>query len=399
MQNQLHYVIIANPENRRVKMFQEALKNLSMPPAKIISYQDLINHQANLSIVDQANTIIRIESPGENFTVECALIKMGAEILFNNEIDNGDQLIDNKLIDNFITDHLVKISPDMIDDYLADDAGRIYYPHLWYLGFTKLLNNLTKELAQYQGWRWMNAPEDILLMFNKLKCQQLLAKNGIPVPHRLGIVKSFEHLHEMMRAQNINRVFLKLAHGSSASGVVAYRINKDNQCAITSVELVKHQYMIKLYNSLKLRTYYDIAEIRSIVDELARYNLFAEEWLPKAGFQGRTCDLRVLMIKDQPSHMIVRLSKHPITNLHLLNARGDAEKLREYIGAKKWQPMLNSCQRVMQCFAQSHYAGLDIMFSPTFNKHYILEVNAFGDLLPNLLRDNLDTYSAEIMAI
>jgi hypothetical protein len=52
----------------------------------------------------------------------------------------------------------------------------------------------------------------------------------------------------------------------------------------------------------------------------------------------------------------------------------------------------------MRQFPGSLYAGVDIAISPNFAEHHVLEVNAFGDLLPGLLHQGLDTYEAEVAA-
>jgi hypothetical protein len=53
----------------------------------------------------------------------------------------------------------------------------------------------------------------------------------------------------------------------------------------------------------------------------------------------------------------------------------------------------------MRCFPGSLYAGIDLLIANGFRKHAILEVNAFGDLLPNVLWNGRDTYTAEIEAV
>jgi hypothetical protein len=37
------------------------------------------------------------------------------------------------------------------------------------------------------------------------------------------------------------------------------------------------------------------------------------------------------------------------------------------------------------------------MFTPKFQRHYVLEVNAFGDLLPDVVHDGEDVYMAELI--
>jgi hypothetical protein len=42
--------------------------------------------------------------------------------------------------------------------------------------------------------------------------------------------------------------------------------------------------------------------------------------------------------------------------------------------------------------------AVDLLISPCFRKFAVAEVNAFGDLLPRLEHEGLDTYGAEISA-
>lgn len=41
---------------------------------------------------------------------------------------------------------------------------------------------------------------------------------------------------------------------------------------------------------------------------------------------------------------------------------------------------------------------IDLMFTPSFRRHAILELNAFGDLLPSARHREQDTYTAELTA-
>jgi hypothetical protein len=53
----------------------------------------------------------------------------------------------------------------------------------------------------------------------------------------------------------------------------------------------------------------------------------------------------------------------------------------------------------MQCFPGSLYAGIDLLVTADFRRHAVLEVNAFGDLLPGVLCGGEDTYALEIAAM
>jgi len=244
----------------------------------------------------------------------------------------------------------------------------------------------------------MNCTDDIALMFDKPRCHETLSSNGVSVPRALGCPRSFDDLMERMTARSCRRVFIKLAHGSSASGIVAYRTDGQRHQATTTVEMVRKGNDLLLYNSRRIRVYQDLDEIAELVDALCRHRVHVEEWLPKAGFAGRTFDLRVVVIAGRARHTVVRLSHSPMTNLHLLNGRGDADALRACMRPGVWEAAMHTCEAAMACFKGSLYGGVDLLFTPDFKRHAVLEVNAFGDLLPEVLHDGLDTYDAEVQA-
>ncbi|HEY3321300.1 MAG TPA: hypothetical protein VGP72_12590 [Planctomycetota bacterium] len=50
--------------------------------------------------------------------------------------------------------------------------------------------------------------------------------------------------------------------------------------------------------------------------------------MPKAGIADHTFDLRIVTIAGQPRHTVLRLSKAPMTNLHLGAHRGALQEVR-----------------------------------------------------------------------
>jgi len=135
-----------------------------------------------------------------------------------------------------------------------------------------------------------------------------------------------------------------------------------------------------------------------IFDELCRQEIHVEQWLPKAGLAGRTFDLRVVVIRGQVRHTVVRTSRGPLTNLHLGNRRGDLESLLAQWPAERREVAWQSCQAAAAAFPRSLYFGVDLALSPGLARHAILELNAFGDLLPGIIDRGDDTYSAELRA-
>jgi len=282
---------------------------------------------------------------------------------------------------------------------LAFDRGLILNSRQWYLGFGHLLERIDQETADCEAVTKMNEPADVAIMFDKCRCHSLCRAAEIPVAESLGPVESYDELVQRMDESGRRRVFVKLAHGSSASGVVALYRNGKRQRAVTTAELVREGGDVRLYNSLRPRCYTDSSDIRIVVDTLCQQGVHVEEWLPKASLGKATFDLRVVVIGGAAQHVVVRQSRGPMTNLHLGNRRGDVAELQRRMGVERWSDMLATCERTMKLFPGTLHAGIDICLSPGFRKHAVLEVNAFGDLLPGVLCDGKDTYTAEMEAV
>ena len=71
-------LIIGHPEHRRVHFFQEALARHGAQPARVLSYEQLVSEQVDWADYLSPETILRIESPGENANVMRALLRLGA---------------------------------------------------------------------------------------------------------------------------------------------------------------------------------------------------------------------------------------------------------------------------------------------------------------------------------
>jgi len=378
-----HFVVIGNPGSRRIELFQAALNELRLPAAQVVSYLDLLSGKEALPRSVRDGTVVRIESPGKDFEVERALIAAGADAA------DDDERFD-------------RVSRRAAQD-LSFERGRILYPRQWYLGYCATLRLIELQLAECPPPRplpqWMNSPAEIALMFDKIACHQALGARGAPVAPSLGAVGSFDEIGERMKERNWRRVFVKLAYGSSASGVVAYQTDGRRHQATTTVETARQNGELRLYNSRRIRVYRDLREIAELIDALCRQRVHVEQWAPKAGFDNRTFDLRVVVIAGRACHTVARLSRSPMTNLHLLNERGDEGAVRERVGRAAWDAAMRNCELAMECFPGSLYAGIDLLFTPGHRRHVLIEVNAFGDLLPGVFWRGLETYAAELLAM
>ncbi len=372
------FVVVGNPGCPRVAAFQAALTRVGHPPPTLVSYADLLTGRTALEQHVTEGALVRLESPGRDFDVERLLLAEGAD-----EPDaDGPARIGRE---------------DALR--LQFEKGRLWYPRQWFLGFRALLRRIAGQLSRCPPHATLNPPGDVEALFDKPRCQLLFAQAGIPVPRPIGPVRSFDDLRQRMREAGLPAVFVKLAHGSSASGVVALRAAGSRHEAITTVEMVHQGGELRLYNSRLLRRYRDPADLALLIDTLAREGVQAEEWLPKAALGDKTFDLRVLVIKGEARHAVVRMSRTPMTNLHLGNERGDLSAVTARMGADAWSHALRTCERAAGAFPGSLHVGVDLLIAPDFRTHAVLEANAFGDLLPGVLHDGLDTYEAEARAV
>ena len=249
--------------------------------------------------------------------------------------------------------------------------GEIAYQKEYYEGYRGFLHELTTP-AQ-------NSARAISVMFDKWACHQRFVAAGLPRP------RSQQATSALLKEPQ-GRYFLKPLHGSSASGVCALRWNARRRQLIAPIEIADG----RLYNTLKVRTYEQPEQIDFILKKLLPQGMIAEEWIPKLSLPGGFTDLRVLVIAGRARHRVVRQSHSPMTNLHLGNRRGDPEQVAEFLPAA-----LELAERAAACFPDCLYAGVDILLDLK-GRPLIGEINAFGDLLPNLEHRGESAYAAII---
>ena len=370
-----YFVLIANPQSRRADLFQQSLATFNLPPAHFIPYEALLSGQNTLLDRDRSNVWFRFDSPERNFATDRAFIAAGAEV---NDPGQHQRLSAQEAY------------------ALPEDKGRILCSRQWYLGWKLRLQQWTAPLKQ---GRIMNHPDDIVKMFDKVQCQRILAAAGIPVARSLTQqtpIQTYDQLVDRMDELGHERVFIKLAHGSAASGIVAYERRGAAERAITTVERAMEADELRFYNSRKVRQYRQASDIADIVNFLAKETIQVEAWMPKARLEGREFDLRVVVIGGKACHAVVRQGNSPMTNLHLGSDRRALCDLPNALTPAAWATMQRTCEQAAACFPKSFYCGVDLLIAPNFKDHYILEVNAFGDLLRNITWQGQDTYTTEI---
>ncbi|MFI0938821.1 STM4014 family protein [Streptomyces sp. NPDC021020] len=349
----LRLAVVGNPGNRRVRLFTEAAAAAGFAAPRVVAWLDVLRDGGAGFAPEE---VVRLDSPGEHPEV--------------------DRLLRG-----------------------VDDPTRVEGGARWYAAFTAAVRSL-------RGGVRLDDPDELAVLFDKRACHRLLARAGVPVPESptsggAAPVRGWDDLRALMRAHRMPRVFVKPAHGSSASGVVALETASGGRVrATTSVESVDG----RLFNSLRVRRVTAEREAAALVDALAPDGLHVERWLPKATVDGRAADVRVLVVAGRATHAVLRTSRWPMTNLHLGGARGDLAAAVAAAGPA-WEEGLRVCERAAACFPGTLAVGVDLLPTAGWRHFAVAEVNAFGDLLPRLTglpgtaAEGLDTYGAQLAAL
>lgn len=403
--------VLIGTEGRRFDSFKTALSKFGIKDSVVVSYLDLLSG-CDLRRVIGEGDLVRIESPGKDFEVERALLRLGAEgvrgrqsskerLVSSGAESHGERLVSSegeRQPSKRVVSELPPLSVGEVDA-LQFDKGLILPQAQWYYSWCQLMETIESQLDQCPPHLLMNDPVSIKTMFNKIECLRLFRSAGLATPGYLGGINGFDSLSELMDENNCRRVFVKPAHSSSASGIVAYQRSGNKHLATTTVETVYENGFAKLYNSRRVRRIESIDEIRRLIDNLSVNNLYVEKWFPKAGLNGKTFDLRVLVVGGQSRHVVVRTSRTPFTNLHLLNGRGQLSAVKKLLGEEHFNAILGSCETAAKLFPSCIHAGVDVLVGADLKTHAVPEVNAFGDLLPGIVFDGMDTYECELNAM
>ncbi|MFC8420252.1 STM4014 family protein [Streptomyces sp. NPDC057236] len=350
--------VVGNPENRRTALFADAARAAGLPAPRVVPWERVLREGGADFAADET---VRLDSPGED--------------------------------------------PD-VDRLLRDvqDPTRVEGSARWYTRFTEAVRGL-------RGGVRLDDAGELAVMFDKRRCHAVLDAADVPVPESPTSgpdavrVTGWDDVRTVMREHRMPRLFVKLAHGSSASGVLAVEASGSGRIrATTSVELTGDG---RLFNSLTVRRYERETDIAAVVDALAPDGLHLERWLPKASQRGRAADLRIVVVAGRATHAVVRTSTSPLTNLHLGGTRGDLDAVRDAVGTAggRWPDVLAVCERAAACFPRTLCVGVDLLPAVGWRRFAVGEVNAFGDLLPRLTglpgsgAEGLDTYAAQVAAV
>lgn len=348
--------ILGDVYGRRVADYRHTAKRCGHQEPQCVGWDEVIN--GGIGVLNQIplNTRLRIDSFGERLEVIQSLIRHGGGESF-------------------------------------PARGEIRGLNFQFSGISRVLHMLNSWSQTRVDIRWDQKPQDIEVMFDKWATHLRM------IPHRPETIllptttKELDGALEPFLEKCDGRIFLKTRCGSSASGVCFYRVTNSRQQLIAPIEIERTSDRVRLFNSLRVRSYTSPNDIRDIFRVLVPQGMIAEAAVNKARVDGDRFDLRIVVINQQAEHIVVRQSPSPITNLHLGNQRGSLEAVVDSVGNHRLVECRCLAIHAASCFPNTRYCGVDILL-PKSGNPLVCEVNAFGDFLPNLTANGKTVYEA-----
>lgn len=353
------YLAIANPAGKRWQTYERELREFwrgrgCEPSIDVIPWREIVPRDGDLdglAAFDRAG-LLRLESPGKDFEVSRLLLQAGTREAPG---DNG-------------TDWAT----------LSYEKGRQVRPGLLYRGFRRVLEGLQRSLAARPHLQTLACPLAVAELFDKNATSARLTSAGIPVPDAIAAPATSAELLESIRQKRFTTAYVKLNTGSSASSMAVVHACDKPAWAWSSLLRLNGGF----YSTRRLCRYegQDLhAVLRFLLDEGA----CVQRGIPMAQIDGQNFDVRVVMIHGEPAFFVFRLSTQPMTNLHFGGRRGQADRCRAAIPTRAWLDALDHCTEAARLY-DCAMLGIDLLFERGFLRHYILEINAFGDFFPGL---------------
>jgi hypothetical protein len=354
------YVVVANPDSKRWQQYAPELDAFWRargvePEVELVPWREVIPTLGNLDglpAFDQP-ALVRLESPGRDWEVARLLLRAGA-------VDDDDEAS---------TDWLA----------LPYEKGKLVRPGLLYRGFQRVLEGLKASFDRRPHLRPLACPLDVAVMFDKNATSARLEAAGVPCPPSLQAPDSPAALLDLLRSRSFSPAYVKLNTGSSASAIAVVRAADAVPWCITSVVRLGGGF----FSSRRLCRYTG-QDLDAVLAFLLREGACVQRGIRMACVDGQNFDVRVVVIHGRPAFTVFRLSDQPMTNLHLGGRRGDPARCRQAVPTRAWLDGLDHAVEAAGQF-DSAAVGVDLLFEAGYLRHYVLEVNAFGDFFPGLV--------------
>ncbi|MDE7310107.1 MAG: STM4014 family protein [Eubacterium sp.] len=274
-------------------------------------------------------------------------------------------------------ERLVKIDPPLWKSCSLGEMNRLVGDYI------QKLDELS-QMAKRLPLEFFNHPQAIQMLLDKRACKKKLQEAGLAVTEMLEDPAFTQtdapaaQLVERMRCMGACQVFIKPLYGSGAAGVSAFRIQpKTGRMALYTCA-VEHP-VHGLVNTKRLRCFTTQKEVFAVLNRILEIGCIIERWYAKAQSREYCYDLRAVVLDGRIEFLLGRLSKGPITNLHLNNhplevpALGIPDPVLEQIAFL--------CKHAAGCFPGLRCAGIDLLLEKGSLRPRIIEMNAQGDLM------------------
>jgi hypothetical protein len=353
------YVIIANPDSKRWQTYARDLFGFWRergvePDVDVVPWSVVVLRDGNLDGLAAFDrpALVRLESPGRDFEVTKLLLQAGTWEVPGEEDTDWTTLPYRK--------------------------GQLVRPALLYRGFCRVLRQLRGAFDARPHLRPLACPLAIEDLFDKNSTCDRLRAADIPCPPGITAPSHPVQLVERLRALRWPTAYVKLATGSSAMGIAVVHALEQPPWAVTSTVRLDGDF----YNTRRLRRCQG-EELFHVLQFLLREGACVQRGIPMAQIDGQNFDVRVVVIHGEPAFTVFRLSSQPMTNLHLGGRRGRPEVCRAAVPTRAWLDGLDHCVAAAQLYPCAA-VGVDLLFERGYMRHYILELNAFGDFFPGL---------------
>jgi hypothetical protein len=355
------YVVIANPDGKRWQAYSAALDAFWLargvrPDVQVVPWKTVVPRDGDLdglSAFDRPG-LVRLESPGRDFEVTRLLLEAGGRAVPGERADWSD---------------------------LTFDKGRLVRPGLLYEGFRRVLAGLRASLDRRPHLTPLSDPFDLAEMFDKNATAARLAAAGIPCPPALPppLPAAPGELLARLRGEHFDTAYVKLNTGSSAAGIAVVHAGASPPWAISSVVRLGDGF----YSCRRLCRHTG-ADLEAVLEFLLAEGVCVQRGIRMAQIDGQNFDVRVVVLRGRAAFTVFRLSTLPMTNLHLGGRRGEARHCRAAVPTRAWLDALDHCAEAAGLY-RAAAVGVDLLFESGYLRHYILEVNAFGDFFPGLV--------------
>jgi hypothetical protein len=348
------HAVIANPASKRWLAYEQDWHRVwadapHSPELVLVPWADVVPRLGNLDglAAFDGPAVVRLESPGRDDRVTRLLVAAG----------DGSVPTDAPL-----------------------PKGLIWRPAALYRGFVRVLAGLKESFAARRHLILTADPLELAVMFDKTATARRLAAAGVPVPDMLGPPATAAELLFAVADSGWPRTYVKLNTGASATGMLVLHVADYPFGISTMVRLGSGFYSTRRLNRLA------DAPLNAALDFLLTEGAIVQRGIPMAQIDGQNFDLRVVVHDGRPAFTVFRLSPHPMTNLHLGGRRGDWKACRAAVPTRAWLDALDDAVAAAGCF-DARMAGVDLVFERDSYRHFVLEVNAFGDFFPEYTDD------------